>query len=663
MRYATLVTTSLVAAFAAGCNSSSDPDAGPDAGGMLRLASAAELEASIKSSLTTAPATASTDALTALGGPAAAGGAGSPGAPAAGFTGTYTQEPRVDEFDAVRYDGAHLYVAPQRVFTCCFILPAAQVGPPAPTPPPAIRILATDPAQATASPVGSIPLPDGVSVQGMYVADGTMFALTSEAFYGSYGRFWTDVAIWAPTKHGFRVYDVRNPAAPVLRHEASIDGVFVESRRVGDTVYIVSRYTPRLLGIDYAAATDEQRLANDRVLRRTPLAQLLPSITIDGVNRPLVVPERCYVTNERSDDGYPVITSVTAVPLADPSAFRTLCYNEHAYGVYVSETALYLTELRADSALRRSFTRIHKFAFGNLDLDYRGSAEIEGQVWRGGQADFRMNEYGGHLRVFATEFDWNLPDVVDHKLFVLVDPRDLFVQWASPPPRELTVVSQLPNDKRPQEIGKPNEQLYGVRFFGNRAYAVTFRRIDPLYVLDLRDPADPVIAGELEVAGVSDFLHPVNEGLLLGLGTGEQGGVKLELFDVSDITRPLSRGTSTLGGRGSHSEAQHDRHAFTYQADVAGVDRFAIPASVYSETTAFQFVESGLYLYEIRDKADVTRATLQTVGALITDRPPDGTPYAGRNRSFIHDEAVYYIRDEEVWSAFWSVPSDTRGPF
>jgi hypothetical protein len=94
---------------------------------------------------------------------------------------------------------------------------------------------------------------------------------------------------------------------------------------------------------------------------------------------------------------------------------------------------------------------------------------------------------------------------------------------------------------------------------------------------------------------------------------------------------------------------------------VAGVDRFAIPATVFAVTGSF--VESGLYLYGIRDKSDLRRTTLLPMGALITDRPPDGTPYAGRNRAFIHDEAVFYVRDENVWSAFWGVPSDTRGPF
>ncbi|HJR69712.1 MAG TPA: beta-propeller domain-containing protein [Gammaproteobacteria bacterium] len=659
MRYATFVTISLMASAVGGCGSSSGPDAAPD--GMLRVAGAAELEASIKSGFTAEPTLGAGDWVAAHGVRPAVDG-GLPVATAASglltpgsFTGTYTQEADVDEFDAVRYDGTHLYVAPQRYLRCCIISWGTQLGQPVPeVEERTIRILATDPAQGTASPVTEIPLADGVSVQGMYVGDGTMFALTSEAYYGSYGPFWM-TRIWVPRKHGFRIYDVRNPAAPVLRHEASIDGVFVDSRRIGDTVYIVSRHSPSIQGLSYYPDTAEERAGNERILRSVTLEELLPSITIDGVTRPLVAPERCYVANGPNDEGNAIITSVTAVPIGDPDAFRTVCYNEATYGTYVSDTALYLTEMRADTATRRSRTRIHKLALGDSAFTYEGSAEIEGLVWRGGQADFRMSEHGGDLRAFTTQFNWNAPDVVEHKLYVLRE---------SPTGRKLTIVSQLPNDRRPQEIGKPNEQLFGVRFFGTRGYAVTFLRIDPLYVLDLADPADPRIAGQLDVAGVSDFLHPVNDGLLLGLGSAATGGVKLELFDVSDIARPLSRGSSTLGGRGSHSEALYDRHAFTYQADAAGVDRVAIPASVTEETGSFRFVESGLYLYEIHDKTEPSRATLRPVGSLITARAGDPRPsYANRNRSFIHDNAVFYVRDDEVWSAFWNLPSDARGPF
>ncbi len=568
------------------------------------------------------------------------------------FTGTYTQEARVDEFDAVRYDGSHLYVAPRRFFYCCYL--AADATGTSSTPESSIRILETDPDNGSASLISTIPLDDGISIQGMYVSDDRLFALTGTSVYGSHGGMWADIAIWAPEKLGYRIYDVADPADPQLQIDATIDGVFVESRRIGDTVYIVSRYTPWIPGLDYNVTTQEQQANNQAVLDGVSLDDLLPKITVNGVTSTLVAPERCFVTNSDTAAGYPVITSITAVPVNDPAAFSTTCYNQEAYGAYVSENAIYLTEFRADEALSRYNTRIHKFALFNTTVGYRGSVDIEGQVWRGGQADFRMSEYAGDLRVFASQFDWTNEDRVDHKLYVLRES-------ATRP--ELDIISELPNADRPEEIGKPNEALYGVRFLGDRAYAVTFEQIDPLYVIDLLNPRDPFIAGELTVTGFSDFLHPINDNLLLGLGSGGNGGIKLELFDVSNISQPLSRGSTLLGGRGSHSEATYDRHAFTYQADVDGIDRFTIPAAVYASDGSFRFVESGLFLFEIRDKDRPALASLNSVGSIVPQRTGITNPYVQRSRAFIHNDTVYYIRDETVWAASWIAPTMVNGPF
>ncbi len=568
------------------------------------------------------------------------------------FTGTYTQEARVDEFDSVRYDGSHLYVAPRRYYYCCFLAANAVTNN---TPPErSIRILATDPANDTASVASTIPLEDGVSVQGMYVADDRMFALTGTSIYGHFGGMWADVAIWAPEKLGYRIYDVADPTSPQLEIDATIDGVFVESRRIGDTVYIISRYTPWIDGLDYNVTTPEQQANNQGVLASVALDDLLPKITVNGVSRTLVAPDRCYIASSDTAAGYPVITSITAVPIDNPTAFSTTCYNQDAYGAYVSENAIYFTQFQPSATDNTYNTRIHKFALFNTSVHYRGSAEIEGQVWRGGQADFRMSEYAGDLRILASQFDWTNEDRVDHKLYILRE--------SSTRP-ELDIVSELPNENRPEEIGKPNEALYGVRFLGDRAYAVTFEQIDPLYVIDLRDPRDPFIAGELTVTGFSDFLHPVNDDLLLGLGSGGNGGVKLELFDVSNIAQPLSRGSATLGGRGSYSEARYDRHAFTYQSDVNGVDRFTIPAEIYASDGSYQFLESGLFLFEIRDKDMPALSSLNSVGSIVPPRPGIEIPYVSRSRAFIHNDTVYYIRDETVWAASWNSPTVVNGPF
>ena len=639
-------TVSLSSLFAfAGCSSSSNTPVDPDqplAGLLKQVESAQQLEAALKESFTTINAAPAADGL--------AVGSASP-APEGNFTGTYTQEQNVDEFDAVRYDGTHLYVAPRRYFSCCFLADdgAETSGDPAQ---PSIRILATDPAGASATLASEIPLEENVSVQGMYVDGDRMFALTAEAMYGTYGDFWTMLAIWAPEKLGYRVYDLADKTNPALETEVSIDGVFVDSRRIGNVVYIISRYAPNIPDIIYFPTTSTDVAANQAILANVTLDDMLPSITIDGVTQALVDPASCYVSNDDNIPGYPVITSVTAVPIDNPQAFVNTCYNDEVYGAYVSESAIYFPQVLSYLWPEESKTRIHKFALQGTSATYRGSGDIDGHVWRGGQSDFRMSEQGGALRVLSSKYTLSNEDFVDHLLFVL---RESATEQA------LEIVGQLPNSSRPEPIGKPNEDLYGVRFLGDRAYAVTFLRIDPLYVIDLADPADPFIAGELEVTGFSDFLHPVSEDLLLGLGIAETGGVKLELFDVSDMALPTSRGGVTLGGMGSWSEARWDRHAFTYQADINGIDRLTIPVSLYDESSGTGTWEHSLQLFEIHDKATPDLASLLQVGSIVPPQTPD--LWVERNRAFIHDDTVYFIQNENVWSAFWNSPTLLNGPF
>ncbi len=644
----------LVAALLAGCGGGSSSSPGtptptPEPAALKPVSSANELEASLKAGLTAIENPQNPES--ALSSDAAGAGSGS-----GNFTGTYTQDVNVDEFDAVRYDGEHLFVAPRRYLPCCFFAAAGQgdgaTGTGTPSQP-SIRILATDPAGVGATLAGTIPLEDGISVQGMYLDGDRMFALTSTQVYGGYGDFFASVALWAPEKLGYRVYDVSDPAAPALEVDVSIDGVFVDSRRVGDVVYIVSRHTPVVEGIIYDVRTAAEQAHNEALLAGVTLDDLLPKMRVDGAPRTLVDPARCYLATDDTQ-GYPVITSVTAVPISNPSAATTTCYNEPTYGIYVSQQSLYFTEIRQDPATSDAATRIHKFALAGTTLSYRGSGDVAGQVWRGGQADFRMDEFDGDLRLLASTWEFGSDDFVDHKLFVLRE---------SPSALRLDIIGELPNANRPTEIGKPNEALYGVRFLGDRAYAVTFEQIDPLYVIDLADPRDPRIAGELMVTGFSDFLHPVTGELLLGLGTSAAGGVKLELFDISDISDPLSRGSIQLGGPGTYSEARYDRHAFTYQANAGSVDRFAIPATVYDPSAQGGAWEPGLHLFEIHDKTDPALAALQGVGTI---RPPvEDTPWVfdSRNRSFIHDDTVFYVRGEEVWAAEWIAPTVVNGPF
>jgi hypothetical protein len=116
------------------------------------------------------------------------------------------------------------------------------------------------------------------------------------------------------------------------------------------------------------------------------------------------------------------------------------------------------------------------------------------------------------------------------------------------------------------DIGK-GEQIFSVRFVGDVAYVVTFRQTDPLYTVDLSDPTRPVVAGELELLGYSAYLHPLDDGLLLGVGQdataeGRTTGSQVSLFDVSDIANP--RKIDGVAFTGGNSEVEYDHRAFLY---------------------------------------------------------------------------------------------------
>jgi hypothetical protein len=426
---------------------------------------------------------------------------------------------------------------------------------------------------------------------------------------------------------------------------------------------VVTRFAPYLEDIIYSPTSDTERSMNAALLDDVPIDDLLPKIRINGNQRALLDPASCYVTHpDRADSKIPqaVLTTITAIPISDPDNFVSICYNEASYGVYVSATAVYLNQIgydavANDAVAHEETTRIHKFRL--KDMSYAGSAEVSGTLWYGGQLDFRASEHNDVLRILTTSYRDDVADRWDHHLHLLREAVDK---------PELELLASLPNASQPAEIGKPDEQLYGVRFFAERAFAVTFERIDPLYVLDLSEPSAPRIAGELEVTGFSDFLHPVNESLLLGLGIGATGSIKLELFNVADLSAPTSLGAIDLGGRGSYSEALYNRHAFTYVPGLSAddTDRFAIPADLYSLDDLWQWQESGLYLFEVAGTSSPATATLTRVGALIVDTPTATRqwPRGANHRSVLHDDAVYYVRDQTLWSSFWSDPATTYGP-
>ena len=124
------------------------------------------------------------------------------------------------------------------------------------------------------------------------------------------------------------------------------------------------------------------------------------------------------------------------------------------------------------------------------------------------------------------------------------------------------------------------EKIYSVRFMGARAYLVTFKKVDPLFVIDLSNPTEPRVLGELKTPGFSDYLHPYDETHVIGVGKNavdaapEEGGnfawyqgLKLAIFDVSDVANPRQMHEVDIGDRGTDSLALNDHKAFLFDRE------------------------------------------------------------------------------------------------
>ena len=227
--------------------------------------------------------------------------------------------------------------------------------------------------------------------------------------------------------------------------------------------------------------------------------------------------------------------------------------------VYGSKSSLYVATQRwidpqtPVARLRGSdATVIHRFDVSDPDrTTFAASGDVDGYLLN----QFSLSEDAGHLRVATTS-------------------RPVWWPGGQAPQSEslVTVLRQrgatLEPVGRVTGLGK-GEQIYSVRFAGDVGYVVTFRRIDPLFTIDLSDPAKPRVAGELQLRGYSSYLHPLGDGLLLGVGQdvapdgNEPQQAQLVLFDVRDPAAPKLLQRTTLG-QWSSSEVTYDHHAFLY---------------------------------------------------------------------------------------------------
>ena len=181
-------------------------------------------------------------------------------------------------------------------------------------------------------------------------------------------------------------------------------------------------------------------------------------------------------------------------------------------------------------------TAVTKYTLDGIQFGFAGGARVPGALLN----QFSMDEHESNLRLATTE--WH--NISTNSIYIL--DKEMNLQGS------LTGLA-------------PDERIYAVRFMGDKGYVVTFRQVDPLFVLDLSDPAKPVVTGELKIPGFSNFLYPVGENLLLGVGQStEPAGIKFSLFDVSDQGKPKELHNYILQGSASYSEILYNHKALMF---------------------------------------------------------------------------------------------------
>lgn len=408
--------------------------------------------------------------------------------------------------------------------------------------------------------------------------------------------------------------DLADRSAPAVQREIFLEGAFRDARMVDGRVHLVTQSWLKNPAADPAQSPFPRRL------------EISPGAG-SGVAQDICACEDVFRPDRPQGGGLLTITTLDLSPSAPLQSVSVLGQVEVMYAaresLYIAAAADDLwrewgVEFAEDREPRQK-TAIHRFDLGAEPV-YSATGEVPGRVLN----QFSLGEHEGVLRIAATEnWWWNGTGVGPFNRVLLLRQDG----------------ERLAEAGRLEGLGKPGESIFAVRFLADRGYVVTFQQIDPLYTLDLSDPAAPRVVGELEVPGVSTYLHPVGVDRLLAVGRNPAGGVDLSLFDIADFANPKLVDRISAGA-GSYSEAQYDHKAFSY---FPRQQVLALPVNAWSfDPFSGQVSEllNGLQVYQVDP---VTGFTLRgTVDHAAFYREGEGRWYQPNTvrRSFFIGEAA-----------------------
>jgi hypothetical protein len=470
------------------------------------------------------------------------------------------------------------------------------------------------------------------------------------------------------------IVDVADPAKPILQSRHSYRGSYNSSRRVGGAVRLIVQASSRYPDGIETYLTSEQSNGRSKKEQIDTLRAMLAAgrekimaqdinffLNLDGFTK-----EKAGVVSNALNIGncQNIHTPTVASPLGfthiltlnlDSEEVTSTSVMTYANTIHASETSLYLAAQyywRLSMFDDGHYSFIHKLDISKPDTaTYLGSGQIEGYLLN----QFSMDEHENNLRVAVTV---PITEKTNESAAPSNDDED-DEQWTDSTVNRVSVMS-LDGDVLKVVGTTPDlakgERIYSVRFNGKKGFVVTFRQVDPLYTLDLSNPAEPKVVGELKIPGYSSYIHMLDENHLLTVGRdgtdeGQIQGLKLSIFDVTDMANP-KESHSFVMDESTYSEAEWDHKAFTYfpSKNLLGIP---VTGRSQSESDGYDFY-SKIAIFSIDTAVGITDK-----GSLAMNDIYDGVNgsdtwwYSGAHvrRSIFADDFVYAISDLGIRAA------------
>src|SRR6266487_1490091 len=430
---------------------------------------------------------------------------------------TNAQVAGVDELDTVKNDGSYIYTVTNNTVGVVLAYPITDA-----------KLL------AHVSVNGSL--------QGIFV-DGNRLVVVSQQ-YQQYPSPFTatlqpagsSIAVYPiflnyPQTTSLSIFDISNHSSPVLTTTLVVNGTLAGARLIGDYAYLV---------------------ATQPVYCTGPI--LLPVNVVDG--RALTMGIASVYHSDIADVAHSFTTVVGInVTQDNPTPAAKIFLIGTSSNIYVSLHQIYLTQPIWSQVEQ---TAVHRISIDGANISYQATGTVSGHVLN----QFSMDEYNGNFRIATTGYSFNQVASTGGVGSTYTQQTNLYVLDGG-----LHVIGRL-------EGLSPGEMFYAARFMGDRAYLVTFQRMDPLFVIGLQDPTQPKVLGQLNIPGVSDYLQPYDETHLIGFGKSSTNvtwenaalfqGLKLSLFDVTDPSNPIDTSNFLVGDRGSDSPALTDHKSVLF---------------------------------------------------------------------------------------------------